>query len=571
MQSVSSSSASDTGRSAKAQKFYRLLSLPSVDLAALRELLWSGAPEEDPKIRAEAWQMLLGYLPPVKDRQGPGLQKKREEYDELRRRHYAPIESGQDGLSDVDSAAILRQIRVDIPRTSPGLPIFSHPRIHQLLERVLFIWSIRHPASGYVQGINDIATPFVVVLLASKLDCLPEDIDVDAATDEMLDSVEAGAYWCLTKFLSDIQDHYTAGQPGIQQMVAKLKEIVHRIDQKLYEHLESQGLDFLQLSFRWMNCLLLREFPFPCVIRLWDTYIAEPLEGFSSFHVYVCAVFLIYWSPQLKQMDFQQLMLFMQKLPTGKWRNQEIETLLAEAFVLGPASGVLFTARESGLAPYVSRPLKVKEDLKANRYFVASDYNFDGGSHRSPWSDRYIPVPPGGEAEEERLFRPSARLKRLEQSFNEVFEAYVMSYYEGGVSSVYLWDLDEGFAGAFLVHKELAKVLGDGKTGVWDSIHVLEVRESPNSHYVDFKLSSTIWLHFQVAAKADQTELSGHLTRQAEARLDRRKKAGEDAQIIQVGTMIEDNENFLRHNLECIHLAKQRTVLDAVRSQAAGP
>ena len=40
----------------------------------------------------------------------------------------------------------------------------------------------------------------------------------------------------------------------------------------------------------------------------------------------VCAVFLIYWSPQLKQMDFQQLMLFMQKLPTGKWRNQEIET-----------------------------------------------------------------------------------------------------------------------------------------------------------------------------------------------------------------------------------------------------
>jgi len=185
-----------------------------------------------------------------------------------------------------------------------------------------------------VQGINDIATPFVVVLLASKLDCLPEDIDVDAATDEMLDSVEAGAYWCLTKFLSDIQDHYTAGQPGIQQMVAKLKEIVHRIDQKLYEHLESQGLDFLQLSFRWMNCLLLREFPFPCVIRLWDTYIAEPLEGFSSFHVYVCAVFLIYWSPQLKQMDFQQLMLFMQKLPTGKWRNQEIETLLAEAFVL---------------------------------------------------------------------------------------------------------------------------------------------------------------------------------------------------------------------------------------------
>lgn len=344
--SSSSSSCAPSGsapkRSAKAQKFHKLLSMPTVDLAALRELLWSGAPEEDPQVRAESWQMLLGYLPPVKGRREPGLAKKRDEYEELRKRHYHPAEEASEsqscvrseGIADADAMLILRQIRVDIPRTSPGLPIFSHPRIQSLLERVLYIWSIRHPASGYVQGINDLATPFVVVLLASELRRQPEDIDVDAVDDSVLDSVEAGSYWCLTKFLSDIQDHYTAGQPGIQQMVWKLKEIVHRIDETLYNHLEHQGLDFLQFSFRWMNCLLLREFPFSCVIRLWDTYIAEPLEGFSSFHVYVCAVFLIYWSPQLKKMDFQQLMLFMQKLPTGKWRNREIETLLAEAFVL---------------------------------------------------------------------------------------------------------------------------------------------------------------------------------------------------------------------------------------------
>ncbi|CAE8596494.1 unnamed protein product, partial [Polarella glacialis] len=322
-------------RSTKAMKFDKLLSVPSVDLAALRELLWSGAPEEEPKFRAESWQILLGYLPPVRDRQGPGIAKKRDEYEELRRRHYQSEDgSGELGPHDAESGATLRQIRVDIPRTSPGLPIFSHPRIQALLERVLYIWSIRHPASGYVQGINDIATPFVVVLLAAEMRCAPQDINVDAAPEIILDAVEAGAYWCLTKFLSDIQDHYTAGQPGIQLMVQKLREIVHRIDEKLYNHLEAQGLDFLQFSFRWMNCLLLREFPFHCVIRLWDSYIAESLENFSSFHVYVCAVFLIYWSPQLKQMDFQQLMLFMQKLPTGKWKNQEIETLLAEAFVL---------------------------------------------------------------------------------------------------------------------------------------------------------------------------------------------------------------------------------------------
>ncbi|CAJ1449467.1 unnamed protein product [Effrenium voratum] len=170
---------------------------------------------------------------------------------------------------------------------------------------------------------------------------------------------------------------------------------------------------------------------------------------------------------------------------------------------------------EPSLAPYVTRPLKVKEDLKANRYFIVSEYNCDGGSHRSPWTDRYIPAPPGGDAEEERFFRPPERLKRLEETFNEVFEAYATSYYEGCVSSVYLWDLEEGYAGAFLIRKELSKVLGDGKTGVWDSVHVLEVREAPNSHQVDFKLSSSVLLHAQVSPKAEQTELSAHLTRQA--------------------------------------------------------
>ena len=50
-------------------------------------------------------------------------------------------------------------------------PFSSHP-VHfctgcgQCFERILFIWSMRHPASGYVQGINDLVTPFFVVFLS---------------------------------------------------------------------------------------------------------------------------------------------------------------------------------------------------------------------------------------------------------------------------------------------------------------------------------------------------------------------------------------------------------------------
>ena len=90
--------------------------------------------------------------------------------------------------------------------------------------------AIRHPASGYVQGINDLATPFLVVFLSEYLEGYVETWSMtDLPPEKMLD-VEADCYWCLTKLLDGMQDHYTFAQPGIQRLVFKLKELVARID-----------------------------------------------------------------------------------------------------------------------------------------------------------------------------------------------------------------------------------------------------------------------------------------------------------------------------------------------------
>merc|ERR1711964_843835 len=113
-------------------------------------------------------------------------------------------------------------------------------------------------------------------------------------------------------------------------MIQRLRVLAKRIDEELFNHLEAMKLDFAQFAFRWVNNFLLREIPLACGIRLFDTYIAEE-NGFASFHVYVCAVFLVYWSPQLKKMGFEELLLFLQKVPTAEWTHAEIETLLAEA------------------------------------------------------------------------------------------------------------------------------------------------------------------------------------------------------------------------------------------------
>lgn len=42
---------------------------------------------------------------------------------------------------------------------------------------------------------------------------------------------------------------------------------------------------------------------------------------------------------------------------------------------------------------------------------------------------------------------PTERLRKLEIDANSAFDQYRDMYFEGGVSSVYLWDLDHGFAG----------------------------------------------------------------------------------------------------------------------------
>ena len=153
-------------------------------------------------------------------------------------------------------------------------------------------------------------------------------------SEERLQHVEADVYWCLTNLLSSIQDHYTADQPGLQRMVGRLEELVYRIDKDLTVHIRDDiGIQFLQFSFKWMNCLLLREFHLKCIFRLWDTYLSEK-DGFEDFHVYVCAAFMCQFSHQLQTMNFDELFGFMQDIPTNDWTDTEIEVLLSQAFVL---------------------------------------------------------------------------------------------------------------------------------------------------------------------------------------------------------------------------------------------
>ena len=307
---------SHTARISRINKFKRILQASSVSLSDLRDSAWSGVPEE---VRCITWQFLLGYLPTSADRRVGTLERKRREYLESVRQVFE--RSGVAPLSPVNGKLLTKsasgrgrgldenvwhQISIDVPRTSPHIELYGYEATQRSLERILYLWAVRHPASGYVQGINDLVTPFWQVFLGSYI----TNPDIEGGMDPgqlpkaVIEAVEADCYWCLTKLLDGIQDNYIYAQPGIVRQVGALRDLTHRIDKALAKHLENQGVEFMQFSFRWMNCLLMREVNVKCTIRMWDTYMAEE-QGFSEFHLYVCAAFLVKWTDQLLKLDFQ--------------------------------------------------------------------------------------------------------------------------------------------------------------------------------------------------------------------------------------------------------------------------
>jgi capping protein beta len=149
-------------------------------------------------------------------------------------------------------------------------------------------------------------------------------------------------------------------------------------------------------------------------------------------------------------------------------------------------------------------------------------------------------------------------------------------YFEGGISSVYLWDMDDGFAGCVLLKKGMrllprtavcmlthAAVNPTPKSsGCWDSIHVFDAQDrARTSHY---KLTSTVILSLGTNSESlGGLDLSGNMVRQVEADM-----AVEDdaSHVANIGKMVEDMELKMRNLLQEVYFGKAKDVVGDLRS-----
>jgi len=205
----------------------------------------------------------------------------------------------------------------------------------------------------------------------------------------------------------------------------------------------------------------------------------------------------------------------------------------------------------------VDQPLQLAKDAKGNAYLLC-DYNRDGDSYRSPWTNEYDPPLEDG-------VLPSTKLRTMESLANDIFDGYREMYYEGGAVSVYFWDLDEpAFAACVLFKKDVETKIKGLNAGNWDAIHVVEVK--PSGKKADYKLTSTVMLRVAVDhhVKKDHKGalyLSGSLTRQREQTM-----SADDPQshVANMGRMVEEMENQMRDALQTIYFGKTKTVVNGL-------
>jgi len=107
----------------------------------------------------------LAYLPARADRRSDN-QIKRQESIELLQKRDALSDSREPG----STRKMTHQIDIDISRThSADVPAIAQSyAIMKIMERCPTIWLIQNPVCGYVQGMNDIVLPILIVLIEDE-------------------------------------------------------------------------------------------------------------------------------------------------------------------------------------------------------------------------------------------------------------------------------------------------------------------------------------------------------------------------------------------------------------------
>ncbi|KAM5547912.1 hypothetical protein ABKV19_002067 [Rosa sericea] len=323
---------------------------PEVNLEKLQRIASLGLPDGG-GLRATAWKLLLGYLPPSRELWEKELTENRLKYAKLKEElllspselarkkggalSYCdpPADSAVDGplkrreISQEDHplslgkasvwhqyfqhTEIAEQIDRDLPRTHPDLKFFSgdssFSRKHrEALRNILLLFAKLNPAIRYVQGMNEVLAPIYYVFSTDP-------------NEQNAANAEADSFSCFVRLLSDSVDHFCEqldnSAVGILATLSRLSDLLKANDEELWRHLEfTTKVKPQYYAFRWITLLLTQEFNFQSIMRIWDSLLGNPF-GVQDMLLKICCAMLLCMKSRLLSGDFVANLKLLQHYP----------------------------------------------------------------------------------------------------------------------------------------------------------------------------------------------------------------------------------------------------------------
>lgn len=232
--------------------------------------------------------------------------------------------------SDIIYREIINIINIDVERTYQEIDLFRSNKIKDSLKRILFIWSIQNPEIHYVQGMNEIAGTILYVSYSSclnknlinDLNEFDYNINYEIEFEPCINNESYFEHDCYTIY-NTIMDRcfkslycYNDDKSGniIDYETLKEKKIIEEdynvidkslflnslekilnekstalkkriniiykyylkvIDEDTYNFYNKNNIEPYLFLFRWILCILSREFKLDKLILVWDNIIAN--------------------------------------------------------------------------------------------------------------------------------------------------------------------------------------------------------------------------------------------------------------------------------------------------------
>ena len=238
-------------------------------------------------LRSLVWKMSLKYLPLNIEEWESFLDKKREEYQDIKDKYLTTSKNLKvkfspsiDILSDnkmsylYQDNKILELIEKDMKRTYSEVPFFQEKSKNNkketntdVLKRMLFIYAKKYPEISYVQGLNLIIAN---LFYAFSMDENPY-FNMFAEED---------CFYCFELLINNhFKDIYNQekdrSEKGIRSIINYIKYLLYIIDRELFYNLNNMKIDIYLFIFKWYTVFFSQEFELGITLNLWDHFICN--------------------------------------------------------------------------------------------------------------------------------------------------------------------------------------------------------------------------------------------------------------------------------------------------------